>query len=118
MSDWESKLTAAETAEWTRYCEHARDELLPKMGSSAMVVSLVPEVSKIDVKYATELGFAILLGKPILAVAIGGVPIPAKLREIAEHVAEIPEVTSPEGQAAMQTAISTVLTVIAEDKQE
>ena len=84
MRDWESELTEEEAEQWAAFVTHARRELLEKVATSVMVISLVPDEP--DVKFALETGFAILLDKPIVLVAAPGVKVPEKLRRAADEV--------------------------------
>lgn len=73
--------------EWERYADRVLGDLIPKLRDSAVVVSLVPR-GRADVKLAVELGFSIMLDKPIIAVVQPGTPIPAKLMAVADAVIE------------------------------
>ena len=101
MSDWLGRLTPAERAEWDEIVQHARTETYEMISKSAMVISMV--TGKTDVKFALELGLAIMLDKPILAVTVGGAPVPAKLRLAADEVIEL--TADPDtGEGAAQAA--------------
>jgi nucleoside 2-deoxyribosyltransferase len=64
----------------------ARD--LPRlMGDSAVLVSLLP-TGETDPKFAVELGYMILMDKPIVAVVRPGAKVPPKLAMIADHIVE------------------------------
>jgi len=84
--DWTDKLSDAEYAEWDRFIRHHHEHTVKAMESSAYVMSLVPDKDKVDVKFAVELGLAIMLDKPIIAMAQPGVPIPPALRKVATAV--------------------------------
>lgn len=75
-----------ESDDWQRYAEHAVNDLLPKMRGSAFAIALVPD--RPDVQIATQLGFMILLDKPIIAVVTPGTPVPAKMIAIADEIVE------------------------------
>jgi nucleoside 2-deoxyribosyltransferase len=64
--------------------DRARRDLEPKVASSAYVISLAPE--KIDPKVALEMGYALLLDKPIVAVVPPGRSISRNLGRVAERV--------------------------------
>jgi hypothetical protein len=65
-----------------------------------------------DVKFAVELGFSIMLDKPIIAVVMAGTQVPAKLLKIADEIIEAPANMNldgdPEFGARMAAAISRV----------
>ena len=86
MKDWLEELDDEQRAEWETFVKHAREETLRAMDDSAFVMSLIPHEP--DVKFAVELGFAIMLDKPILAVAMPGADVPPKLRLVADEVIE------------------------------
>lgn len=71
--------------EWRRFEDRVRKELIPKLDGSAASVSLVPD-GKGDVKFAVELGFSIMLDKPIIAVVAPGVNVSRKMRMVADRV--------------------------------
>lgn len=73
--------------EWLAYADRAIKELLPKMQRSAVMLSLVPQ-GPTDVKYALELGFMIMLDKPIICVVPPGVRVPGKLIGVADAIVE------------------------------
>jgi hypothetical protein len=73
--------------EWRAYERRAEDDLVPKMIGSEMVLSLVPR-GPTDIKFALELGMAIMLDKPIIAVVVPGATVPAKLVLIADAIVE------------------------------
>jgi hypothetical protein len=78
---------------WSEYAKHVLDEIVPMMRDSAVVCSLVPE-GEADVKFAVELGMALMLDKPIVLLVHSGVPVPARLARAAD---EIVEYTGPIG---------------------
>jgi hypothetical protein len=85
-----------------------RDELVPKLRSSAVNVSLVP-AGETDVKFAVELGFSIMLGKPIVLAVTPGRQVPAKLLAVADAVVEIGEHVTPDDARRVQAAVERVL---------
>lgn len=64
-------------------------ELPGKIDSSAIVISIVPETAmKTDVKFAVELGFSIMMDKPIIAVVRPGTRVPDRLVRVADAIVE------------------------------
>jgi hypothetical protein len=80
------------------------EHMVPKMQDSAMVMSLVTS-SKPDVKFAVEIGMAILLDKPIIAVVTPGSTVPPKLALIADEIVEV-DLSSADAGAKMQAAMA------------
>ena len=73
--------------EWADLVHRVETELIPKLESSAAVVSLAPKDGQgTDVKFSLELGFSIMLDKPILVIAGPGQVLPAKLLKVADEV--------------------------------
>lgn len=72
--------------EWENFVTHHRTYTAQAMAESAYVMSLVPKPGKVDVKFAVELGMAIMLDKPIIAMAQPGTPIPPGLRKVADAI--------------------------------
>lgn len=87
MSDWVDDLDEDERQGWDEFVNHFRRDALAKMAGSAFVASIVPR-GEFDVKFATELGAAIMLDKPILAIVAPGATVPEKLRLVATEVVE------------------------------
>jgi hypothetical protein len=110
MSDWLESLTPAERAEWEEFVRHAREETAEAIKGSSCVISMVTE--PLDVKFAMELGLAIILDKPILAVVAPGATVPRKLWEVADEVVEL--TAEPGSQAALAVLQAAVLRMVAE----
>ncbi len=88
-SDWEAELSQAERKVWESFVRHARRDAFAKIDESAFVMSLCPTSGKADVKFAVELGFGIMLNKPIVLLAMKGVRIPPGLRRVAHSVIQM-----------------------------
>ena len=84
---WTDDLGPEGREEWQRFVEFQREHTVKGIESSAFVMSLVPG-GEPDIKFAVELGLAIMLGKPVIAVAMPGVPVPPGLRKVAAAVIE------------------------------
>jgi hypothetical protein len=92
-----------------RWVQHVVDEMVPKMRSSAAAIHLVPESTEIDVKFCVELGAAIMLDKPIIAVALGRRQVPAKLAAIADDIVYLPHGVDAASSDELAAAIKRVL---------
>ena len=107
---WDEKLNPDERRDWDRWVASVREELVGKMAASAFVASLVPDSDGVDVKFAVELGLAIMMGKPIVAIAVGGRPVPGKLREVADAVVEVGDMDTEAGQAELAAKLMPLIT--------
>lgn len=76
-----------DSPEWKAYADRALSDLLPLMRDSEITLSLVP-TGETDVKFALELGFSIMLDKPIIAVVVPGARVPAHLVRVADSIVE------------------------------
>jgi len=104
MSDWLESLTPAERGEWDEIVRHAREETAEAIKRSSCVISMVTE--PLDAKFAMELGLAIILDKPILAVVTPGATVPRKLRQVADEVVQLTAGPgSPAARAEMEAAV-------------
>jgi hypothetical protein len=82
-------------------------ELVPMIQHSAFTVSIVPEVVG-DVKFAVELGFSIMLGKPIILAVRPGTTVPEKLVKVADEIVEMDSPDDPESMVRLYDAIDRV----------
>lgn len=73
--------------EWEAFARNALEDLVPKLQGSMCTVSIVPRDTA-DVKFALELGFSVMLDKPIIAVIPPGRQVPSKLARIADEIVE------------------------------
>ena len=108
MPDWVEDLTPSERKEWDRFVEHFRRDALEKMTDSAFVMSIVPTEGGLDVKFAVELGAAIMLNKPIMAIVQPGATVPDKLRLVCEEIVEA-DLDLEEGRKKITAAISRIM---------
>jgi DNA-binding CsgD family transcriptional regulator len=81
-------------------------ELVPKLSDSDCTISLMPR-GEADVKFAVELGFSIMLDKPIIAVIEPGQQIPARMLRVVDEVVEGP-VDAPDFQERLGAAIARI----------
>jgi hypothetical protein len=91
------------------WAKHVIDEMVPKMESSALVISLVPESREGDVKFWVELGASIMMDKPIIAVLLGDGPVPKKLELIADEIVRAPHGVDPASSEELAAAISRLI---------
>lgn len=79
-------MTEKEDRQWAEFARRVIDELVPKMEDSISVMHLVPQTDEMDVKFAVELGYSIMLDKPLIMVLRPGMELPPKLKKIADYV--------------------------------
>lgn len=91
------------TPEFKAYATRAMTELVPMMQGSALAVAMVP-TGEVDVKFAIELGFMVMMDKPILVLCPPGKHISGKLRAIADEIVES-EPGRPEFEELMMAAV-------------
>jgi hypothetical protein len=89
------------------YAQHVRDELIPMIKSSAVAMSLVPPDGVPDVKFAVELGYMIMLDKPLIAILRPGATPSEKLVLVADELVE-GEMDQPDFQQRLLAAMSRV----------
>jgi hypothetical protein len=104
VPDWTEELTPEEREAWDEFVDHFRRTTLGGMQASAMVASFVPGRDEFDVRFATELGAAVLLDKPVLAVVMPGAPVPGKLRLVADVIVHA-DVDTEEGRREVARAL-------------
>jgi len=71
-----------------RWMRRTRDKLPEMIDASKAVISIVPADGRTDVKFAVELGFSIMMDKPIVAVIRPGSHVPEKLVRVADEIIE------------------------------
>jgi hypothetical protein len=85
------------------YFAHFKKTVLPQLKTSGVFLNITPPDGELDVKQCTELGAALLLGKPMLLVVAKGRTIPERLRRYADVVLDDWEPT--EGAARIADAL-------------
>lgn len=79
-----------EDQEYQEFERRVRKDLIPMIASSAVFVAITPaSVDGVDVKFAIELGLAVMMDKPIIAVVRPGTEIPDKLARVADRFVEL-----------------------------
>lgn len=79
--------------------------LVPRVAGSHVCVSIVPTDQKnfVDAKFCVELGVMIMLDKPILAIVDPSVPVPEKLRLVADEIV-FADIHTEEGRELIATS--------------
>lgn len=102
MSDW---IDAPDVQAWAR---RVLDEVVPMIDQSTVFVSLVP-TSEVDIKFAVEMGLALMMDKPIIVAVSPGVRVPAKLLGIADAVVEFDPSQPDATQARLHEAFRQIV---------
>jgi nucleoside 2-deoxyribosyltransferase len=102
MSDWDKDLSAEDKERWDEFVTFQREQTMKQMMESAFVMSIVPEEA--DIKFAVELGLAIMLDKPLFCVLLPGAKMPPKLEKIADMVT-VADLDTKEGREALMQQI-------------
>jgi len=89
---------------WAEYKKRVREELIPKIEGSSLFVSLVPSADKVDIKFAVELGLAIMYDKPLIACVAPGVKISEKLSRVVDRFVEL-DLNDPTGRERLTEVI-------------
>src|SRR5262245_20124500 len=105
-------MTDKQDRAWAEYAEEFRRDIFPHLVESAMFVQVQnggPDDMP-DVRAATQLGMAILLGKPILLLRTPGAHVPDALAQLALN--DQPLDWDPESHDAQKTLAALIRTHI------
>jgi len=97
----------ADDPEFKAWAEQVRLHALPALRDSALSLNLVP-TGDTDIKFAVELGMAIMLDKPIIAIVQPGTKVPERLIRVADHILDV-DLDAPDASQRVQQAISKVM---------
>jgi hypothetical protein len=98
-------MSSKEDRAWADYSNRFRREVLPKLMDSAVFLSIGSEVGTFDVRQATELGAALLIGKPIMLVVPPGRTLSPQLLRAADEVIDNWRPEQKESQDRMMAAL-------------
>lgn len=77
-------------ADFEKFADKVRKELAPMVKDSSIFVSITPaNPDLVDIKFAVELGLAIMYDKPIIACVKPGTIIPEKLSKVVDRFVEM-----------------------------
>lgn len=96
-----------DSPEWRRWSSRVLTDVVPKLQDSGATVSIVPD-DEGDVKFAVELGFSIMLDKPIILVVPPGRRVPDRLVRVADSIVE-GDAADPGMHARLMAAVEAVL---------
>ncbi len=74
--------------EFVAWAKRIREQLVPMMENCAVVTSILCDPKNVDAKFAVELGIAVMLNKPIIALVRPGIQIPEKLARVVDRFVE------------------------------
>jgi len=96
--------------EFDKWVQRIRKELIPKISESAVFVSVTPSSpEEVDVKFAVELGLAIMMDKPIIATCRPGTKIPAKFAAVVDRFVEMDCDNMPESSQRLAEVIKDLI---------
>lgn len=102
--NWEAELGPDERDDWDKFVAYQREHTVRAMDESAFVMSLIPQSTDFDIKFALETGIAVMMNKPILAVAVPGAEISPKLLAVCDEVIYV-DVDTEDGRQQVAAAI-------------
>lgn len=95
--------------EFEKFAQRVREELVPGIEGSNIFVSITPSSpDKVDVKFALELGLAIMFDKPIVACIQPGAKVPEKLARVVEKFVEL-DLNDPTQHVRLNEAIAEMM---------
>ena len=96
--------------EFDKWVQRIREELIPKIKESDVFISITPSSpEEVDVKFAVELGLAIMMDKPIIATCKPGTKIPAKLAAVVDRFVEMDCDNMPESSQRLKEVIKDLM---------
>jgi len=98
----------ADSPDFRSYAEHVIRDVVPQMKDSAVFLTIAPDGGIADVKQAVEIGFCILLDKPLIVVAPPGRHVAERLLRVADHVITA-DISTDEGREQIAVAIKAVM---------
>lgn len=77
-------------SEFQDFVDRVKRELIPKLQDTDTFVSVCPiDPKEVDIKFAVELGCAIMLDKPVIAAIRPGTKVPEHLMRVADKIVEL-----------------------------
>lgn len=73
---------------WLNFAEDVKENLIPKVKESALSIAVYTGGDP-DPKQAVELGYMVLLDKPIIIAVMAGAKVPENLVRVADEIIEI-----------------------------
>ena len=89
--------------------ERRAKELVPQIQNCNVFCSICPlSPDDVDIKFAVQLGIAIMLNKPIIAAVRPGTPIPEKLSRVVDRFIEFDMNNADQVAAAIREACDSI----------
>ncbi len=103
--------------DWKAFVKDARERLVPKIDGTSLFISITPLTKeKVDIKFALELGLAIMYDKPIIAVIQPGFVIPKKMAAVVDRFVEL-DMNDPTSKDRLMGVISEMMEGFSEEGQ-
>ena len=101
--DWVGEMSEEQRAAWDEFVESTRrGGLIEMIQESHIFLTIAPEDA--DVKFAVELGFAIMIDKPIMTVVMPNRVVPEHLVRVSDLIVHA-DIDTEEGRAKLEHAI-------------
>ena len=94
--------------DFVAWAARVRNGMFPKMESSAVNIALLPSGDP-DVKLAVEIGYGIMLDKPLIVVVAHDVAVSKKLQLVADEIVSVDLDDFEASAPAIQAAIARVM---------
>jgi hypothetical protein len=92
-----------------RFAQHVLKETVPGIANSAYVMAIAPPTgAEADVRQAVEIGFAILMDKPLIVICPKGRHVGERLLRIADHIIEA-DITTEEGRVELAEKMKAII---------
>jgi nucleoside 2-deoxyribosyltransferase len=103
--------------EFDAWAKRILREVVPKVEGSDIFISITPSSpDQVDVKFAVELGLAIMMDKPIIATMKPGTKVPAKLAAVVDKFVEMDFDNIPDSRQRLGEATQELLDELDKDK--
>ena len=103
--------------EFDDYVKRVREELVPKIKETQAFISITPSSpEEVDVKFAVELGLAIMFDKPIIAAINPGSTPSEKLARVVDEFVEVDFKNPGSAKQRLNEAITRVMGIEDEEK--
>lgn len=100
------RVSSAQIArELAEFRDDADRNLFPKVRDSGLFLTITPSDGKPDAKFCLELGYALMLDKPIITLKRPDQTIPGKLFLVSDKIVEVDIRDTDEAALAIQAAI-------------
>lgn len=93
-----------------KWVQHVLEEMVPKLESSRTFMALLDaDDGPGNVKFWVELGAAISMDKPIIAVVVGNARVSKKIKLVADEIVRLPEGINADSSQELARAVKRVL---------